>query len=436
MKHSPFRLSSIAQWDVWKLHGRVLTAVLMVETLAVGLIVLDVWRDQISTHSLIVSAYLCGGAVLHTEISHGIEQTRRRVGPPGHVDLTSVWTFAAAILLPLSLATATALVVLLHFNFRVLRPAKTPAFKQIFNSATVVLAVHAAAATIGYVHTSLGIPAGLPSIVGICFALLAYTVVNTSLVVGVVAMTTPDTFARALMSRGEGVGVEIATLCFGGLLANTFQPGRELMILLFIPPLVLVHRSLLARQLVREARTDSRTGCLNSAAWHLEATTSLEQLSRRADRTALLLMIDLDWFKTINDTHGHLAGDGVLEAVGEVLRSQAREDDVVGRYGGEEFVMLLPCSPWPSVPTVTRIADRIRAAIGALEVTVDAPDGPLTIEVTASVGATVSHDGESLRALVSRADAALYAAKRAGRNRTRIVESGAPRRDHPGPSSL
>ncbi|MBW0104048.1 GGDEF domain-containing protein [Pseudonocardia sp. KRD291] len=390
--------------------------------------VIDALLDRPNQSSLVLLAYLTIAAIAYTEISHGVEQTRRRVGGPGHVDLTSVWTFAAAVTLPLSLATVAVVLIYLHFYARVLRPAKTPLYRQIFNAATVILAVHAAGASIRYIDQLPILHLGDIDFIVLVFALLTYTVVNTSLVVGVVAMTTPDmTFAQTLVRRGEGVGVEIATLCLGALVAATVTITGPLTLLFTIPPLLLLHRTVLSRQLVQEARIDSKTGVLNSAAWHLEATQTLDRARHRAN-AALLLMIDLDRFKGINDTHGHLAGDEVLSAVGLVLRGQVRGADVVGRFGGEEFVMLMPnLDRRVGTAETTAIAQRVRLAIADIRVDIDSPEGPITLDtITASVGGAVyPHDGEAVTTLLARADKALYAAKRAGRNRVRLVDSAA-----------
>lgn len=435
MKRSPFRFSDTTRWAVWQLPGQVLTAVLMVELLAIGLLAIDVWLDHPDQSELVLLAYLTVAAIAYTEISQGVEQTRRRVGKPGHVDLTSVWTFAAAVTLPLSLATAAVVLIYLHFYARVLRPAKTPIYRQVFNAATVILAVHAAGASVRHIEQLPILRLGDPEFVVLVFALLVYTVVNTSLVVGVVAMTTPDTtFTQMLVRRGEGVGVEIATLCLGALVAATVTATSPLPLLFTIPPLLLLHRTVLSRQLVQEARIDSKTGVLNSAAWHLEATQTLDRARHRSN-AALLLMIDLDRFKAVNDTHGHLAGDDVLSAVGQVLRGQVRGADVVGRFGGEEFVMLMPnLDRRVSTAETTAIAQRVRLAIAEISVEVDTPGGPITLDtITASVGGAVyPPDGEVLTTLVARADKALYAAKRAGRNRVRMVDSGpGPHLDDP-----
>jgi diguanylate cyclase (GGDEF)-like protein len=161
----------------------------------------------------------------------------------------------------------------------------------------------------------------------------------------------------------------------------------------------------------RMATIDALTGCL--AREHF--MSRLHEEYRRAVRYAgrfSLLMLDLDAFKAINDSHGHLAGDRFLRETGAVIRAQLRFADSAGRYGGDEFCLLLPET---GLVGAANIAERIRAAIGAQRVVCDGN----TLRSTASIGlaAFPEHDNGDLRGLLRRADEALYRAKRAGRDR-------------------
>lgn len=155
------------------------------------------------------------------------------------------------------------------------------------------------------------------------------------------------------------------------------------------------------------AQTDPLTGVLNRRAWR-EAVQSRLQ----ARDVVSILFIDLDHFKHVNDALGHDAGDRVLRAFADVVREAVRERDMVGRYGGEEFVVALAsATPAEALAIATRIRDGLRAR------GVGIPDRPLTV----SIGIATRAGDEPLDALVQRADAALYAAKDAGRDR---IEAG------------
>jgi diguanylate cyclase (GGDEF)-like protein len=125
-------------------------------------------------------------------------------------------------------------------------------------------------------------------------------------------------------------------------------------------------------------------------------------------------MIDIDFFKEINDTYGHMTGDQVLRVLAQRFRRNVREIDIVGRYGGEEFVILLLEN---DLPTAKMIAERLRLLISSIPVHTDLG----LIHVTVSMGVTaVAQDVRDLPTLLQRADEALYAAKSSGRNRIAV----------------
>lgn len=160
--------------------------------------------------------------------------------------------------------------------------------------------------------------------------------------------------------------------------------------------------------------TDPLTGLRNRR--FVDEVLALEVLRASRYHTGLtVLMADVDHFKRVNDAHGHAAGDAVLSHVGRVIAAQLRGTDVAGRYGGEEFVVVLSHS---ALEGAAVLADRMRAALG--EGTPASVDG-VAIEITISVGVAQLAAGESAAALVQRADAALYAAKAAGRDRIEIA---------------
>jgi diguanylate cyclase (GGDEF)-like protein len=181
----------------------------------------------------------------------------------------------------------------------------------------------------------------------------------------------------------------------------------------------LVATALKNAQLVKRAHkmnaVDELTGCL--ARRHGEELIEAEL--RRADRsstTASMIFLDLDRFKAVNDHYGHLYGDKVLANVGRVLKRTLRGSDLRCRYGGEEFVLLLPGTP---LAGAQRVAESIRQAVG--RETVETSNGPLSI--TASFGVTVALPGEvNTKSVLARADAAMYRAKKEGRNAVRVWE--------------
>jgi diguanylate cyclase (GGDEF)-like protein len=139
-----------------------------------------------------------------------------------------------------------------------------------------------------------------------------------------------------------------------------------------------------------------------------------------------VLVLDLDHFKRVNDRFGHLVGDQVLAAVAASVRDEVRDDDLVGRFGGEEFVVLLRGTDGEDPRSGARaVAERIRERIARLRVAVAALQETVVVEgLTVSIGgATAPRDAQDLAGLLEIADAAMYEAKRAGRN---LVRMGLP----------
>jgi diguanylate cyclase (GGDEF)-like protein len=177
-----------------------------------------------------------------------------------------------------------------------------------------------------------------------------------------------------------------------------------------------------AVQLDEQGRTDVLTGLRNRrhAEEHLRAAVSAARRHRYALAVSLL---DVDRFKAVNDEHGHGTGDAVLRSVAEALAGSARTEDLVARWGGEEFVVV-PAPP-PEPDGGRAMVERLRAAVGARCTT--AEDGR-EVRVTLSAGLALAvpgpdaDEGEALERLLRAADEALYEAKRGGRDRLVVVE--------------
>ena len=359
-------------------------------------------------HSLI----LAGLGVVHTELAVGVERIRLMVTRPTHVGLTSVWTFAAALTLPFAFAAAVAVIVQ-GYGWLRSGEARAPLYKHVYSTASVVLACGAASA----VAAAAG---GLASVV-IPAALLVYTAVNSLLIAAVVALTVAaPRDATTLFGDVDANVLELATLALGALVGLVLGINPWL-VALVLPPLLVLHRAVLVGRLEEAAATDGKTGLLNAHTWGARAQHQL----RRAGGAGVphaVLVLDLDHFKTVNDLYGHLAGDQVLAAVAAALRSEVRERDLVGRFGGEEFVILLVGRREGGETDLGVIAERIRERVAGLVVDVTTPDGTVRIRrLSVSVGGALHPGGRAdLDGLLRIADTALYSAKRAGRNQVRM----------------
>lgn len=171
-------------------------------------------------------------------------------------------------------------------------------------------------------------------------------------------------------------------------------------------------------ELREQADMDVLTGLLNRRGLDLRARRLLARAQKARGEMAIL-MIDIDHFKQVNDTHGHACGDQVLRWLSDQLPAQLRPNDLLGRYGGEEFVALLPDA---DLSTAYKVAERMRSTIAAHPSNLD----NLTVRITLSIGIATAKDANyDLETCLAHADVGLYRAKQAGRNRIELFGQGA-----------
>ncbi|MCA1704632.1 MAG: GGDEF domain-containing protein, partial [Actinobacteria bacterium] len=325
---------------LWTQPRTVVCYVLTVDLIALGLVASSPWLAPVRTTDLARLTVLALVAVVNIECGRGIERLREITaeGVP-YVSLQAVWIFAGLLLLPPSLLAMLIMVTYSHLWFR--GSKRIVVHRWVFSAATVVLAGAIGAAVL---EASVGYP-GLPrqgpvGLLAIVAAALAYWLVNYSLVVGAILLCAPEVPARVALGDPGDQLIMAATLGLGVAMAA---------LLAFLPWLVLVltatvlalHRGLLIGQLQAAARSDAKTGLANSVHWFEIAHKELNRAQRLAGILGVLI-VDLDHFKQVNDVHGHLVGDEVVLAVARVLRREVRSYDVVGRFGGDEFAVLLP----------------------------------------------------------------------------------------------
>lgn len=177
----------------------------------------------------------------------------------------------------------------------------------------------------------------------------------------------------------------------------------------------ITERKLLEEKLILQAHIDHLTQVSNRGHFMEQAEQELARAVRYANKLSMLMM-DIDYFKQINDRHGHKVGDSVLRKLAEVCRDTLRNVDIIGRMGGEEFAVLLPET---DTAEAVEVAERLRDAIAKAEVRLE--DGQ-AVQFTVSIGVTaMNRMDDDIDALLSVADKALYDAKHAGRNRVCVA---------------
>lgn len=261
--------------------------------------------------------------------------------------------------------------------------------------------------------------------------------------VGLISLTTvmSNTHKRLFLTD---MAVPALALCVPPLLEPTpFNVGLAVLGLLFVGLMLQVglrihtstaealhlrqHNEDLIRELETLATRDPLTGIANRRHF-IDVSQGLLAQAENEGTPLALLIIDVDHFKPINDQHGHLAGDGVLQAVVEACERELRDSDQFGRLGGEEFAIMLPSTPLPAACVV---AERLRASVAGLAYRIGDAAVPLSI----SIGVTMRRPGEqTVPPLLARADRAMYTAKATGRNRVVAHETGSTSTPAPSPS--
>lgn len=337
------------------------------------------------------SDWAVAGLILVAAIGQAeITRRTRRLDSPA-VATAAAWSLAAAVAVHLTAAVA---VVVVLGAYRYLRDKTGDAGVL----ACSLVAAHFAVASGTWATPSPH--ADSSGVVAVLGAVIAYFLASHVL-------------SAALGDRHvslAGLGLEVALLTVGGIV-GALATTAPVAVLAAVPVVVMLHGAALTPQLETDASVDQKTGLAVAAAWEARA----ERVFAEGGPVGVL-MIDLDHFKRVNDTYGHRAGDDVLGAVGACLRSQLRHSDFGGRFGGEEFTVLLPGA---DIMDTMATAERMRVAIGQLRITTVDKLGHHTVVagVTASVGAATNpHHGTTVRDCLRIADSHAYQAKKQGRN--------------------
>jgi diguanylate cyclase (GGDEF)-like protein len=341
-------------------------------------------------------------------------------------DFITVWVLPIAILLPPFYALVTPIPLYVLTQFWV---ARGIVYRRVFTVGAISLAYGLASVLFRMFPVSFAggtIGTGLHALTWAVAVAIAEQVGRRGhqiLIMGGIKLSDPSAKLAPQELNREALVADFAEFDLGVLITIVVAVSAVLAIFA-VPTVLLVRRFMMHGQLLAQSRIDAKTGLLNSSTWEQEAAVEIARAIRTGTPLALAL-VDIDHFKAVNDTYGHLVGDKTLRAVTDALQSQLRSYDLAGRFGGEEFVILLPHAHEMDALSV---AERLRAHIAAMSVPVgdDSESGP-AVRVTISVGVS-SLDGTNreLTDMLAAADAALYYAKETGRNKTHVSPASAP----------
>lgn len=290
---------------------------------------------------------------------------------------------------------------------------------QSFNIAAHTLAGFAGKAVLALLVGAERIPpANMRGIVTVLAAASTYILVNHLLVGIVLVLARNVSLRESQVLSPANLLTDLALACVGGAMAFLWTLGAW-PVILGTAPLLLIHRALSIPALREEAQVDAKTGLYN-VKYFTDSLNDELRRARRFGRPLAVIMADLDGLRHINNTHGHLAGDAVLAAIGKIIRDQVREYDVAARFGGEEFALLMPETTTDEGYVV---AERIRKAVESTPIQIPTRVEPIYVTITAGV-ASYPADGYEAQHLIHAADVALYQGKASGKNRVRMSAPG------------
>ena len=418
---SRFLRQSIAvrSWPLWSVQPRWLVAfVLAVIAADLTAIAVAASSTAITRSNLALFCLLLGCTAASMELT-------RKSGEQGGMikDVHGVWELPTAILLPPLYALIIPVIRIALLQWRIRR---APVYRRVFSGAMLSLSYGAASVTFhglsGLIPQEAGgtLSRGTVWTLVMVVSVLAKETVNKSMLLTVVKASDPGATWRTEVFSREPLYNDGAEICTG-VLVTYGVAGNPLLALAALPVVTLLQRSLRHVQLLNDSRADSKTGLLNAATWEREATAEVTRAVRTRTPLAVALL-DIDRFKVINDTYGHLAGDQVLKELARSLDSVLRDYDRAGRFGGEEFSLLLPQT---RAVDAFRIAERVRASIASLSIIVPGATGGERVHVTVSIGVAALDSGckREYSELMAAADAALYRAKSGGRDQVQMIST-------------
>ena len=434
---SPAGRLSVRDWAWWRLPGLVRAYVGAVPVVALVLVGLAASQTSwppgdLARFGLLLS---CGAiSVVVTPRVAFLESGLVR-------DFLSAWVLPVAILLPPVYAMLIPVPLLVLTQWRVHRGA---IYRRVFTAAAIGLAYGAAslvfrAIPASFAGSALGTGTHpLTWTAAVAAAELTGWFGHNALIVVAVKLSDPTARVTGIALNREALLADFAQMDLG-IIITVVVAVHPVLAVLAVPTVLLARRFMMHAQLLAKSRMDTKTGLLNASTWESEAEREIARAVRTRSPLCVALL-DLDHFKLVNDTHGHLVGDKALRAISAVLREQMRSYDLAGRFGGEEFALLLPQT---REDQALAIAERLRAAVAALSVPVGdsgidsdhgsgidsdsdhgSGSGPAgtRVRVTVSIGvAALDRVGSELATLLAAADAALYQAKQDGRNQTRVA---------------
>ena len=352
-----------------------------------------------------------GGLLLAVSVGAALVKIFPVAGPQGTTTYDLSWVAYGFALVVLGPAAAVAVVWVAHLAGWTTCWRRCPWYVPAFNLASYALVVSVVGGVSAEVITlSLPLPPQLREVLVLVLAAVLFAALSHLSVGVVVRLVQKQPFALSGIFAGLPLMIE-GTLFELGTLAGMLWQHNPYAVILALIPLYLLFHVLTVPALERQTQIEPKTGLFN-ARYFNEALAKELARAQRSNHSLAVVVADLDWLRTINNTYGHLAGDTVITGIASLLRCSVRDSDVVARFGGEEFAILMPD---------TSLADALDRVEGARARIAEAhfvvPTSSTPIKATMSFGVAVRElGGQTAQALLHAADQAVYQAKARGRN--------------------
>ena len=415
----PFRYAAVRDWAWWQLPPLLRGYVGVVPLTAFVMIVVAATQTTWTVPDLLEYLLLLVCGMVSVAATPRVAYLK-----PGVTrDFLTAWVLPVAILLPPVYAMLTPIPLQVLTQWRV---HKGVVYRRVFTAGAISLTYGAASLLFRQFPDSFAggsIGSGTHAItwvlaVAICELVGGFG--HKFLIMAAIKLSDASVKLAGLALNREALQADFAEFDLS-ILITVVVAVTPVLAIAAVPTVLLARRFIMHAELLAASRIDTKTGLLNASTWEREAEIEIIRAVRTHIPLAVAL-VDIDHFKAVNDTHGHLVGDKALRAVTDALRSQLRAYDRAGRFGGEEFAVLLPHA---REQDALNVAERLRAHIAGLSIPVDDEDESAgRVQLTISVG-VASLDGENreLTDLLAAADAALYHAKETGRNKTHMISA-------------
>ncbi len=288
---------------------------------------------------------------------------------------------------------------------------KYPWYIQGFNIASYIIVAFLTGLLYQFINPTLSL-VSLEGVLGIIASLAFFTLLNHLLVALVVWLAQGENFSKSGLLDVLPLMIDFTLLCMGAGTALIWIMN-PFAIPLAILPLYLIFPTLKVPALERKTEIDSKTGLFNSKFFSNALKQELER-AHNFDRPLTVVLADLDLLRNVNNTYGHLAGDEVLIGVANILKNSLREFDVIARFGGEEFIILMPETDQDEA---FQVIERIRSSIDQTKFSIQTRINPIKVTVSFGVAGRMGFS-ETPNEIIHNADSALYHSKLTGRNRT------------------